>query len=50
MENKQEIRCINCEKLLGRVPKNTIAKIEIKCPKCKYIHTYQLGLYRYVCK
>ncbi len=35
-----EIRCICCRKLLGKIPKQTKAKIEIKCPKCKTIHVY----------
>jgi phage FluMu protein Com len=37
-----EIRCINCKKLLGKVPKNTEVEIEIKCPKCKTTHKYIL--------
>lgn len=37
-----EIRCINCNKLLGKVPGNTIAEIEMKCTKCKTIHTYRI--------
>lgn len=42
MEERQEIRCINCNKLLGRVPEGTKANIEMKCPKCKVVHTYRL--------
>lgn len=37
-----EIRCINCSKLLGKVPDNETFEIEIKCPKCKTLHTYTM--------
>ena len=42
MEDRIEIRCIRCKKLLGRVPAGTVADVEIKCPKCKTVHTYKL--------
>lgn len=42
-DNKKEIRCVGCGKLLGRVPKDTDTTIEIKCVKCKTIHTYKIG-------
>jgi phage FluMu protein Com len=37
-----EIRCVYCNKVLGRVPEGTEVEIEIKCPKCKTTHTYKL--------
>lgn len=43
MEDRIEIRCIRCGKLLGKVPVGTNAEIEIKCPKCKEIHDYRIG-------
>lgn len=44
MENNRiEIRCVGCGKLLGRVPGDTNTTIEIKCAKCKIIHTYKIG-------
>ncbi|WP_159436150.1 hypothetical protein [Anaerosalibacter sp. Marseille-P3206] len=45
MEDRIEIRCIGCGKLLGKVPTNTEAEaeIEMKCPKCKEIHAYRIG-------
>ena len=43
MEDRIEIRCIGCGKLLGKVPTNTEVEIEMKCPKCKEIHTYRIG-------
>lgn len=36
----EEIRCKNCNKLLGRIPKSTEFKIEMKCPRCKSIRIY----------
>ena len=42
MEDRIEIRCIRCKKLLGKVPIGTVADVEIKCPKCKTVHTYKL--------
>lgn len=42
MENKIEIRCIRCNKLLCRVPVGTVVDVEIKCTKCKTVHTYKL--------
>lgn len=43
-DNRIEIRCVECGKLLGRVPEDTNTTIEIKCAKCKAIHTYEIGL------
>lgn len=37
-----EIRCINCNKLLGKVPDDETFKIELKCQKCKTIHMYKI--------
>ncbi|MBB6218201.1 phage FluMu protein Com [Anaerosolibacter carboniphilus] len=36
-----EIRCIDCKKVLGKIPEGTQVEIEIKCPKCKTTHTYK---------
>lgn len=43
MDELKEIRCIRCKKLLGRVPEKTEAEIEMKCPKCKMVHTYKIN-------
>jgi len=36
----KEIRCIECKKLLGRVPDDAEFEIELKCTKCKKVHIY----------
>lgn len=47
MEDNREqqmcIRCVNCNKLLGKVPIDTVAEIEMKCPRCRVEFTYKLG-------
>ena len=43
LKDRIEIRCIGCGKLLGKVPTNTEAEIEMKCSKCKEIHNYKIG-------
>lgn len=42
-DNRIEIRCIGCGKLLGRAPADTDTTIWIKCAKCKTIHNYKIG-------
>lgn len=37
------IRCTSCNKLLGKVPLDTVADIEIKCPRCGIKYTYKVG-------
>lgn len=37
----REIRCIECSKLLGKVPEDAEFEIEMKCGKCKTTHTYK---------
>ncbi len=36
----QDIRCKECNKLLGRIPEGTEFEIEMKCPRCKTIEIY----------
>ncbi|HHV27405.1 Com family DNA-binding transcriptional regulator [Anaerosalibacter bizertensis] len=43
VKDRIEIRCVRCNKLLGKVPEGTIAEIEMKCTKCKTIHTYKIN-------
>jgi len=43
-EDKKEIRCIHCNKLLGIVPNNVQVEIEIKCPRCKMVHIYKTAI------
>ncbi|MBB6217980.1 phage FluMu protein Com [Anaerosolibacter carboniphilus] len=38
----EEIRCINCERLLGKVLREIRKEIEIKCTECKTTHKYIL--------
>jgi len=37
------IRCIRCNKLLGKVPIDTVANINLKCPRCRTDYVYKLG-------
>lgn len=37
-----EIRCVNCNKLLGKVMKSMEGEVEIKCSKCKQKHIYKI--------
>lgn len=44
-ENREKlrcIRCINCNKLLFKIPAYTITNVEQKCPRCGLVHTYKL--------